>query len=84
MFKLRRVRSLNIRQRSIRLHDPVRDETVHLPCISMDRLPQCQSRDTHAGQIPLQAKSVKITTAEHQRAKILSDRRVQTFGRGEG
>lgn len=34
MLKLRRIRPLDIHQRFIRLDNPVRDETVHLPQIS--------------------------------------------------
>ena len=83
MLELRRIGSFDIRQRRIRLHDPVRDETVHLSYISTDRLmsfPQCH---TYAGQIPIQAKSIKVSTAKYQGAEILSDRLMQTRGRGE-
>ena len=82
MFELRRIGPLDIRQRLIRLDDPVRDETVHLSYVS-GSTSSSQDYDTNAGQILVQAKSVEVTTAEHQRTKVLSDRLVQTLGRSQ-
>ncbi len=72
MFKLSRIRTLDITQRWISLYDPVGHQVIQLVSISKTRIKTSMGR-AYSKKVFLVAKTVEIAAAERQSAEILSD-----------